>query len=54
MKPNTSAYRAVKDAFRGWDPTYGSLYYYNPKLATDDWIFTRETSIQIGSHYFAY
>ncbi|MCP3741493.1 cell wall hydrolase [Rossellomorea sp. BNER] len=54
LEPDTSAYRAVKDAFLGWDPTYGSLYYYNPTLVTDHWIFTRQVTNQIGKHHFAY
>ncbi|RFU64507.1 cell wall hydrolase [Peribacillus saganii] len=53
LEPSSSAYRAVKDAFLGSDPTNGSLYYYNPRLATDDWIFTRPVTKQIGNHVFA-
>jgi N-acetylmuramoyl-L-alanine amidase len=54
LQPNDAAYHAVKDAMLGWDPSYGSVYYYNPKLATDQWIFTRTVTKQIGNHYFAY
>lgn len=54
LQPNATAYKAVKDAFLGWDPTYGSLYYYNPQLATNEWIFTRTVISQIGNHSFAY
>lgn len=54
LEPDTSAYQAVKDAFLGWDPTYGSLYYYNPDLVTDHWIFTRQVTNEIGNHHFAY
>jgi N-acetylmuramoyl-L-alanine amidase len=53
LTPNSYSYRAVIDALKGWDPTYGSVYYYNPTLATNDWIFTRETVIKIGNHLFA-
>jgi len=54
LQPNDTAYHAVKDAMLGWDPSYGSVYYYNPKLATDQWIFTRTVTKQIGNHHFAY
>lgn len=54
LQPNDTAYHAVKDAMLGWDPSSGSVYYYNPKLATDRWIFTRTVTKQIGNHHFAY
>ena len=53
LTPNSHSYRAVIDALQGWDPTDGSVYYYNPVSATDEWIFTRETVIRIGNHLFA-
>jgi N-acetylmuramoyl-L-alanine amidase len=53
LKPDHIAYQAVKDAFLGWDPSYGSMYYYNPDLATSQWIFTRTVTKQIGNHLFA-
>lgn len=53
LTPDSYSYQAVMDALKGWDPTYGSVYYYNPTLATNDWIFTRETVIRIGNHLFA-
>ena len=53
LEPNESAYKAAEDAFAGWDPSYGSLFYYNPAIATSAWIFTRETVTEIGKHIFA-
>jgi N-acetylmuramoyl-L-alanine amidase len=53
LEPNESAYKAAEDAFAGWDPSYGSLFYYNPITATSAWIFTRETVTEIGKHIFA-
>ena len=53
LEPNSTAYQAAQDALNGWDPTYGSLYYYNPVTATSQWIFTRQTVVQIGKHIFA-
>ena len=53
LSPNQSAYNAAQDAMNGWDPTYGAIYYYNPKTATSNWIRTRTTTITIGKHVFA-
>jgi N-acetylmuramoyl-L-alanine amidase len=53
LQPSSYAYKAVIDAIQGWDPTYGSVYYYNPELATDTWIFTRASVTTIGNHLFA-
>lgn len=52
MTPNRTAYRAVIDAFKGWDPSNGSTYYYNPSLVTNKWIFTRSKVIRIGNQVF--
>lgn len=52
-KPNKTAYLAAKDAVRGWDPTKNSLYYFNPKTATSDWIWSRKQNVRIGRHIFA-
>lgn len=54
LLPGNSSYQAVKDAFLGWDPTGGAVYYYNPRIAADQWIFTRTVIKNIGSHTFAY
>lgn len=51
--PNQSAYNAARDAINGWDPTYGCIYYYNPRTATSQWIFSREVRLAIGNHKFA-
>lgn len=53
LSPNSTALSAAKDAMNGWDPTYGCLYYYNPKIATSQWIFSRPTVVTIGNHVFA-
>lgn len=53
LTPNETAKKAAQDAMNGWDPSYGSLYYYNPKIATSAWIFTRPTVVTIGNHVFA-
>ena len=51
--PDSSCIRAALDALNGWDPTGGCLYYYNPKTAVDQWIFTRTVQTVIGNHSFA-
>ncbi|SFD02587.1 N-acetylmuramoyl-L-alanine amidase [Bacillus sp. OV322] len=53
LQPDSTAYRAVKAAYRGWDPTYGSLYYYNPRITTSKWIYTRPITYKLGHHQFA-
>ena len=53
LEPNQTAYNAARDAMNGWDPSYGSLYYYNPAVATSSWIFGRKTVTVIGKHVFA-
>ena len=52
LTPNDTAYKAVRDAMNGWDPTYGCLYYYNPRTATNKWIRSLPISTTIGSHVF--
>lgn len=44
--------RAAQDALNGWDPTYGCVYYYNPKTATNKWIRSRPVVVTIGNHVF--
>ena len=53
LAPNSTALAAARDAMNGWDPSYGSLYYYNPSVATSKWIYGRKTVVTIGNHIFA-
>lgn len=53
LEPNQTAYQAAKDALNGWDPTYGAVYYYNPKTATSSWIRNTKTVTTIGDHVFS-
>lgn len=53
MTPTESSIRAARDALNGWDPTGGCLYYYNPRTATNEWIWTRKVQLTIGEHAFA-
>lgn len=48
--------KAAEAAFNGEDPTYGALYFYNPKLVTNPktkkWFETLTMTVQIGNHVF--
>ncbi|WP_413229851.1 spore cortex-lytic enzyme [Halobacillus litoralis] len=52
LEPNDQAKEAVLDAINGWDPTGQAIYYFNPKTATSDWIWSRPQIKQIGKHIF--
>lgn len=52
LNPNANAKKAAQDALNGWDPTYGCLYYYNPRTATSTWMLSRPVKLRIGNHNF--
>ena len=52
LSPDSTAKKAAQDALNGWDPTYGSIYYFNPNTATNAWIWSRPHVITIGKHRF--
>lgn len=52
LTPDQTAYNAARDALNGWDPSYGSIYYFNPNTATSSWIWSRPHVITIGNHRF--
>lgn len=52
LKPDDEAYQAAQAALEGQDPSNGAIYYYNPKIATDPWIKTRNIIRSIGNHKF--
>lgn len=52
LTPNETAKRAVMDAIKGWDPTGGCTYYFNPRTATSKWIWSRPQVKTIGKHIF--
>ena len=52
LTPNATSKRAVLDAIQGWDPTGGCVYYFNPRTATNRWIWSRPQIITIGKHIF--
>lgn len=52
LAPDATSKKAAQDAINGWDPTYGSLYYFNPNTATSKWIWSRPMTVVIGNHRF--
>ena len=52
LEPDSTARKAAQDALNGWDPSYGSIYYFNPATATNKWIWSRPLVVTIGKHRF--
>ncbi|HKM38936.1 MAG TPA: cell wall hydrolase [bacterium] len=52
LPPGTEHQAAAQAALDGWDPTYGSLYFWNPAKAISPWIWSRNVIITIGRHVF--
>lgn len=50
--PSESSLKAARAAINGYDPTYGALYYWNPRTATSRWIWSRKIMLRIGEHVF--
>ncbi len=53
IDPKSTIYKACTDAMNGWDPSGGAIYYFNPKTATNKWIWSRPVVKTIGNHRFA-
>ncbi len=51
--PSQEAYRAAQSALNGWDPTYGSTFFWNPSKPVSSWIWSRPIVVRIGNHVFA-
>ncbi|WHY79970.1 cell wall hydrolase [Neobacillus sp. WH10] len=45
--------QAVEEALKREDTLNDSIFFYNPEIATDNWIRSRETVKTIGNHVFA-
>lgn len=52
-QPSTTAYKAAQDAANGWDPTYGALFFWNPSVPVNPWMWTRTITTRLGNHLFA-
>jgi N-acetylmuramoyl-L-alanine amidase len=51
--PSKEAYKAAETARKGWDPTNGAKYFFNPaKAPGHSWVWTRTIIDRIGNHVF--
>lgn len=53
QRADEDSVRAVQEALSNRGNNQGSIYFYNPHIATSSWIFTRQTVKTIGNHVFA-
>ncbi|WP_110111678.1 cell wall hydrolase [Bacillus sp. CGMCC 1.16541] len=51
--PSEESKRAVQEVISAPNRSTESLYFYNPDIATSDWIRTREVVEKVGNHVFA-
>ncbi len=52
--PDQISINAARAALVGYDPTYESIFFYNPEVATNlTWISKRPITKKIGDHVFA-
>lgn len=55
LLPSQTSIEAAKAAILGYDPTFGALFFYNPKTAAKrNWVATRPFSTRIGAHIFTH
>ena len=52
IRPSQASRQAVRDALAGWDPTYDSLYFYNPGKSNHSYFRNLEFTVRIGNHWF--
>ena len=53
QEPTRDSYKATEVAIKGWDPTYGAKYFFNPdKLKGPSWVQSRRIVERIGNHVF--
>jgi N-acetylmuramoyl-L-alanine amidase len=53
LQASSSAKKAAELAVKGWDPTNGAIYFFNPAKTTNKWMWSRPVTAKIGSHWFA-
>ena len=53
IQPTENAYKAAQEALYGLDPTNKAVYFWNPDIATCQWIKTLDPYMRIGNHVFA-
>lgn len=52
IPPTADNRRAAQSAINGWDPTHGSLFFWNPSKPVSRWIWSRRIVRRIGDHVF--
>lgn len=54
VTPNKNSYTAVSQALKGVDPTNKSTFFYNPRIATSQWMIkiNKKNVKFIGNHVF--
>jgi len=54
VTPDQNSYTAVAQALKGVDPTGKSTFFYNPKIATSEWMknINKKNIKYIGNHVF--
>jgi N-acetylmuramoyl-L-alanine amidase len=52
-RADSESYDAVNQAIRGYDPTQGAVFFYNPRIAQVNWNATRPVTTIIGNHTFS-
>ncbi|MBC9785562.1 cell wall hydrolase [Heliobacterium chlorum] len=50
---SSDSVKAAWDALSGWDPSSGSLYFFNPGKTSDSWMRQRSIITTIGNHVFS-
>lgn len=54
VSPDEDSYKAVFQALKGEDPTEKAVFFYNPKIATSQWMknISKKNIRTIGNHVF--
>lgn len=52
IDPNSTVYKAAREAYNGADPTNGALFFFNPSIIKSSWLYSRKAVATIGSHRF--
>jgi N-acetylmuramoyl-L-alanine amidase len=47
-----TAFDAVYDALKGWDPSGNALGFYNPQKTSNQWVRQQQVTATIGNHIF--
>jgi len=50
--PSSDSVKAARDAINGWDPSGGSLFFFNPAKPVSRWIWSRRIINRLGKHVF--